>query len=139
MREYSFLQKECEQLYLIAMAVARISGETPFERRYFAIFLFRAAKNNVFIDCSVEAITTYSVLESKIRTVPEEYLAVIDAFIDGLMIQYQMKKNSDYPLVSNWVGYRECHIQGDRLLIYKYKDEELILSLTATGTHSDLF
>lgn len=38
---------------------------------------------------------TRSVLETKIKSVPEEYLAIIDAFIDGLMIQYQMKKTSD--------------------------------------------
>ena len=49
------------------------------------------------------------------------------------------EKHKDHPLVSNWSGYRECHIQSDWLLIYKYKDDELILSLTATGTHSDLF
>lgn len=29
--------------------------------------------------------------------------------------------------------------QIDWLLIYKYKDNELILSLTATGSHNDLF
>ncbi len=29
---------------------------------------------------------TYSALEEKIRNVPKEYLAIIDAFIDGLMI-----------------------------------------------------
>ena len=49
------------------------------------------------------------------------------------------EKHKDHPLVSNWNGYRECHIQSDWLLIYKYKDNELILSLTATGSHSDLF
>ena len=49
------------------------------------------------------------------------------------------EKYKDHPLHSNWEGYRECHIQSDWLLIYKYKDQELILSLTATGTHSDLF
>ena len=49
------------------------------------------------------------------------------------------EKYKDHPLVSNWSGYRECHIQSDWLLIYKYKDNELILSLTATGSHSDLF
>ena len=38
---------------------------------------------------------TRSVLETKIKSVPEEYLAIIDAFIDGLMIQYQMNKPSD--------------------------------------------
>lgn len=49
------------------------------------------------------------------------------------------EKYRDHSLVSNWTGYRECHIQGDWLLIYKYQNDELILSLTATGTHSDLF
>ena len=38
-----------------------------------------------------EAFMTYSALEEKIRNVPEEYLDIIDAFIDGLMIQHQMK------------------------------------------------
>ena len=33
----------------------------------------------------------------------------------------------------------ECHISPDWLLIYKYKDNELILLLFATGSHSDLF
>ena len=41
---------------------------------------------------------TYSALESKLKSVPEEYLAIIDAFIDGLMIQYQMKKNASNEL-----------------------------------------
>lgn len=43
------------------------------------------------------------------------------------------EKYKDHPLISNWVGYRECHIQNDWLLIYKYKNDELILSLAATG------
>ena len=62
--------------------------------------------------------------------------AIIDILAKGETLP---EKYKDHPLVSNWVGYRECHIQGDWLLIYKYKDNELILSLTATGTHSDLF
>ena len=34
---------------------------------------------------------------------------------------------------------RECHIEPNWLLIYKYKDIELILYLVETGSHSDLF
>ena len=34
---------------------------------------------------------------------------------------------------------RECHIEPDWLLIYKYQDDELVLLLFATGTHSLLF
>ena len=32
-----------------------------------------------------------------------------------------------------------CHIEPDWLLIYKIKDNELILLLMATGSHFDLF
>ncbi len=33
----------------------------------------------------------------------------------------------------------ECHIQPDWLLVYKMRDNELVLLLFATGSHSDLF
>ena len=33
----------------------------------------------------------------------------------------------------------ECHIQSDWLLVWTQNDAELILLLTNTGTHSDLF
>jgi mRNA interferase YafQ len=35
--------------------------------------------------------------------------------------------------------YLECHISPDWLLIWVQKDNEMILVLTNTGTHSDLF
>ena len=47
--------------------------------------------------------------------------------------------NRDHALTGNWIGYRECHIQPDWLLIYKVSDNELVLLLMRTGTHSDLF
>lgn len=49
------------------------------------------------------------------------------------------EKNEDHDLHGNWEGYRECHILPDWLLVYKYIEDELILYLTRTGTHSDLF
>lgn len=33
----------------------------------------------------------------------------------------------------------ECHIEPDWLLVYQYIDNELILLLVNTGSHSDLF
>lgn len=36
-------------------------------------------------------------------------------------------------------GLWECHIKGDWLLIWQQNDTELILILTDTGTHADLF
>lgn len=48
-------------------------------------------------------------------------------------------KYKDHQLSGNWIGHRECHIQPDWLLIYRYEDDVLVLTLARTGTHSDLF
>ena len=45
----------------------------------------------------------------------------------------------DHPLVGNYAGYRECHIAPDWLLIYKIEDDVLVLTLSRTGAHSELF
>ena len=49
------------------------------------------------------------------------------------------EKNKDHELSGNFKGCRECHIQPDWLLIYEINNNELILYLTRTGSHSDLF
>ena len=48
-------------------------------------------------------------------------------------------KFRDHFLIGNFEGCRECHITPDWLLIYEVVDSELILYLTRTGTHGDLF
>lgn len=48
-------------------------------------------------------------------------------------------KYKDHSLSGNYDGHRECHITPDWLLIYKVEPEILTLTLTRTGTHSDLF
>lgn len=45
----------------------------------------------------------------------------------------------DHQLSGNWKGYRECHIESDWLLIYRIENDILVLTLSRTGTHSDLF
>lgn len=49
------------------------------------------------------------------------------------------EKNRDHPLLGGYAGCRECHIAPDWLLIYELDGDELILYLTRTGSHSDLF
>lgn len=44
-----------------------------------------------------------------------------------------------HKLTGEWAGLWECHIQPDWLLIWEQRESELILILTDTGTHSDLF
>lgn len=48
-------------------------------------------------------------------------------------------KYPDHALKGEWSGFRECHINPDWLLIYLRDDKNLILSLTRTGSHEDLF
>lgn len=62
--------------------------------------------------------------------------AVIKQLADGLPLP---EKNRDHPLVGNYSGCRECHITPDWLLIYEIANDTLLLYLTRTGTHSDLF
>lgn len=47
-------------------------------------------------------------------------------------------KYRDHALSGNWSGHRECHIQPDWLLIYHVENDILVLTLSRTGTHSDL-
>ena len=47
------------------------------------------------------------------------------------------EKYLDHPLAGNWIGFRECHIQPDMLLIYDNSGDKLIL--VRLGTHSELF
>ena len=49
------------------------------------------------------------------------------------------KKYKDHNLIGDYADCRECHITSDWLLIYQIVGNELILYLTRTGTHSDLF
>ena len=43
----------------------------------------------------------------------------------------------DHELIGNYLGFRECHISGDMLLIYII--DYGYLKLTRIGTHNQLF
>ena len=49
------------------------------------------------------------------------------------------KKYKDHQLSGNYSKFRECHIKPDWLLIYHIDDNTSTITLTRTGTHSDLF
>ena len=49
------------------------------------------------------------------------------------------EKYRDHNLSGIYEGFRECHINSDWLLIYRVEKDRLILALSRTGTHSDLF
>ena len=49
------------------------------------------------------------------------------------------EKYRDHALSGNWLGHRECHILPNWLLIYRIEKNILVLTLSRTGSHSDLF
>ncbi len=61
---------------------------------------------------------------------------VIDVLLAGKELD---AKYRDHALHGEFEGTRECHIRPDWLLIYTKFEDRLILFLSYTGTHSDLF
>jgi mRNA interferase YafQ len=46
-------------------------------------------------------------------------------------------KYVDHSLTSNWMGYRDCHLKPDLVLIYKVTPD--VLMLARIGSHSEVF
>lgn len=61
---------------------------------------------------------------------------VIEILANGQVLP---EKYKDHRLIGSYSDCRECHITPDWLLVYKIDNTELILYLTRTGSHSDLF
>ena len=57
----------------------------------------------------------------------------------GLLISQEAlpAKNRDHALTGDWVGWRDCHVEPNWLLIYKVSPGEVFLG--RTGSHADLF
>jgi mRNA interferase YafQ len=67
-------------------------------------------------------------------------LELLDAVIEQLALGTPLSEgHKDHELSGSWKGHRECHIQPDWLLIYRIEADVLVLTLSRTGTHSDLF
>lgn len=70
----------------------------------------------------------------------KQNITLLDEIITKLAMGESLpEKNQDHALTGDWIGHRECHIQPDWLLIYRIEDDVLVLTLSRTGTHSDLF
>lgn len=67
-------------------------------------------------------------------------LTLLDEVVDTLRQGKQLdEKYRDHGLSGNFVGFRECHIKPDWLLVYLIENDILTLTLVDTGTHSDTF
>ena len=68
----------------------------------------------------------------------EKLLDLVDKLVykESLELKYKNHKLKDD---GYFYDCYECHIDPDWLLVYKYIDDELVLLLVKTGSHSDLF
>ena len=67
-------------------------------------------------------------------------LSLLETVINTLLKEKALpERYHDYALNENYIGFRECHILPDWLLIYSVNKSQLILTASRTGTHSDLF
>ena len=67
-------------------------------------------------------------------------MSLLDDVVDLLRCGNTLPaKYKDHALTGNYKGFRECHIKPDWLLVYAINEEILILVLSDTGTHADLF
>lgn len=46
-------------------------------------------------------------------------------------------KYKDHALTGNWIGWRDCHVANDLVLIYRTDDETLYLA--RLNSHSEVF
>ena len=67
-------------------------------------------------------------------------ISLLDEVVNKLANNKKLeKKYKDHGLKGDYIGYRECHIEPDWLLLYRIEKEELELFLFRTGSHGDIF
>ena len=67
-------------------------------------------------------------------------LELLDNLIERIANRERLEpRYHDHELVGVYKDLRECHIQPDWLLIYSVDDENKVITLVTTGSHSDLF
>ena len=67
-------------------------------------------------------------------------IKLLDDVVSKIAAQENLdEKYKDHELSGEYKNLRECHITPDWLLVYQIIENELILFLSRTGTHSDLF
>ena len=67
-------------------------------------------------------------------------MAELEAVVDTLAAEEKLDpRYKDHALTGDYADFRECHIRSDWLLVYAVDEGNLILTLTRTGTHHDIF
>jgi len=64
----------------------------------------------------------------------EKFIKYVSLLLEGKALPPEAK---DHPLTGKWSEFREFHLGGDMIVIYKSTEEDLIL--IRIGTHNQLF
>ncbi len=73
----------------------------------------------------------------KVKMSDEQYQKYI-SYIARLQEEKELPKEAyNHPLVGNWKDFREFHLSGDLILVYKIDKE--YLTLVRIGSHSKIF
>jgi len=67
----------------------------------------------------------------------DEEIAYIEVIYTLLKNEPLQEKYKEHQLKGNFLGYMECHIRPDLLLIYRINND--VLELLDIGSHSQLF
>ncbi len=70
------------------------------------------------------------------KSVQKEIIETIDLIAGGTLLPSVYK---DHQLHGEYAEYRECHVQGDLLLMYQVFNTELVLLMVNVGSHNDFF
>lgn len=89
------------------------------------------------VDYTTEFKKDYKKIKKQNKNI-EKLKTIIEQLASGNKLE---EKNKDHKLNDNkrFKDCRECHIEPDWLLVYRINNNQLILLLVETGTHSDLF
>ncbi len=64
--------------------------------------------------------------------------AEFEELLDMLLSGTPLPRNyHDHALAGEWKGYRDCHLRGDMVVIYRIADD--MLYFVRINTHSELF
>lgn len=67
-------------------------------------------------------------------------LVLLEDVMNNITLQKPLpSKFRDHALSNNWSHYRELHLQGDWLLIYKLIKHENLVVFVRLGSHAELF
>lgn len=93
---------------------------------------------------AIEEIIATHVFDKDIKTLRKKHtpLAPLWDAVDAIVADDRnllSGRYRDHALTGQWRGFRELHIKGDWLLIYRIDGDGLTLVLTRTSTHDVLY